>query len=547
MPEKILKLSAVIIFLNMSHLSAVEVNPNSGNSPSAGTPQAEEKEPSDMFYYKSEYTDLWNKKKALEKEITDLKAKQNAADKRSMDETSANKTRLSELETELAVVNQKYAELYDKYQSYVRENEAKISSMDNSIVSLRSQKEAAERRYLAVKEEKEVLERELLAIRNQKDGIDKNSLALKEQNAQLEKKLKEQNLLLEQKNKDLARAEKTAREYNESILEKDSISQEQAIIYRDTISKIEQEKMSLQEKSNRLTEEVERLKEINKAYLARLEEANSRLQALESSKKALQKKLEDSKSDEAMLNSLRKENAEISYQRDELLNELEEMKKRVTDRSTELDRELNSLQKDYNAKEKELEAELERLKQRENELLAENSRLVAANDEIAYENLRLKEQLESINRARKEMEVSFRNEILSGELDVNQNKKGVVIGIPLNVTFDTYSSRIRPEGKTILDKIIKILNTYKIKKITIEGNTDDRPVLKTSKYRDNWELSTARAISVLRYLIRYSSIHPRFMTAAGNAEYNPLKANNTPKNRAANRRVEIVVTPAVAK
>ena len=543
MSEKFLKLSAIIVLLNMSHLSAEDVGP------SPGTPQApaEEKEPGDLFYYKSEYTDLWIKKRTLEKEVAELKAKQNAADKRSMDENAANKTRLSELETELAAVNQKYAELYDKYQTYVRENEAKLSGMDNSIVSLRSQKEAAERRYLAVKEEKEVLERELLAIRNQKDGLDRNSIALREQNALLEKKLKEQNLLLEQKNRELAKAEKTAREYNESILEKDSISQEQAIIYRDTISKIEQEKTSLQEKNNRLTEEVERLKEINRAYLQRLEEANARLQELETSKRALQKKLEDSKSDEAMLNSLRKENAEISYQRDTLLKELDDMRKSVTDRSAELDRELSSLQKDYNAREKQLEAELERLRQRETELLAENSRLIAANDEIAYENLRLKEQLESINRARKEMEKSFENEIRTGELDVNQNKKGVVIGIPLNVTFDTYSSRIRPEGRKILDKIIRILNTYKIKKITIEGNTDDRPVLKTSKYRDNWELSTARAISVLRYLVRYSDIHPRFMTAAGNAEYNPLKSNNSPRNRAANRRVEIVVTPAVTK
>ncbi|MCX8000174.1 MAG: OmpA family protein, partial [Leptospiraceae bacterium] len=75
----------------------------------------------------------------------------------------------------------------------------------------------------------------------------------------------------------------------------------------------------------------------------------------------------------------------------------------------------------------------------------------------------------------------------------------------------------------------------------IEGNTDNVPIRK-GKYLDNWELSTARALSVVRFLIKHG-IYPKYITACGNSYYNPIKPNNSELNRSYNRRVDIVVAP----
>lgn len=112
-----------------------------------------------------------------------------------------------------------------------------------------------------------------------------------------------------------------------------------------------------------------------------------------------------------------------------------------------------------------------------------------------------------------------------------------------DVLFDEGSDVIKSDGKATLDKIVKKLADSK-EFIRIEGYTDDVPIAAAylSKYPSNWELSSARADSVLRYLIE-KGIKPDMIKSAGYGKYNPVASNATADGRAQNRRIEIELVP----
>ncbi len=97
-----------------------------------------------------------------------------------------------------------------------------------------------------------------------------------------------------------------------------------------------------------------------------------------------------------------------------------------------------------------------------------------------------------------------------------------------------------------LDKIAKILSSYPENTIMVEGHTDNVPI-STKRFRDNWALSTERALAVLNYLLRNTKLDPVRFAAAGYGEYQPIVSNDTPENKALNRRVDIVVMPRMSK
>jgi chemotaxis protein MotB len=127
----------------------------------------------------------------------------------------------------------------------------------------------------------------------------------------------------------------------------------------------------------------------------------------------------------------------------------------------------------------------------------------------------------------------------SQDLAFQMQKRGLVVSIVTEgVLFDAGSADLRPEGKAILDQIAGEL-TKVPNELAIEGHTDDQPI-SNSQYPSNWELSTARATNVLRYLVSAHSLDPSRLTAAGYGDERPL-APNTPAGRVANRRVDIAI------
>jgi chemotaxis protein MotB len=134
---------------------------------------------------------------------------------------------------------------------------------------------------------------------------------------------------------------------------------------------------------------------------------------------------------------------------------------------------------------------------------------------------------------------------LSSAVSVVKTEKGISVRIMDSVLFESGSADLLNSAKPILEKLAGIIKDSPYY-IMIEGHTDDIPI-STTRFPSNWELSTARAISVAKYFISLG-IKPDIFSVAGYAEYHPIVPNITPENRARNRRVEInFVSPELAR
>lgn len=127
---------------------------------------------------------------------------------------------------------------------------------------------------------------------------------------------------------------------------------------------------------------------------------------------------------------------------------------------------------------------------------------------------------------------------LKDEIDLVFSREGLVMRLSEHTLFESGVATISPQAIPLLEKIGMIVanTTYFIQ---IEGHTDDVPI-HTAAFPSNWELSTARAVNVLRYLIEHHRIDSQRLAAEGLGEYRPLVPNDTPENRSKNRRVELI-------
>ena len=117
--------------------------------------------------------------------------------------------------------------------------------------------------------------------------------------------------------------------------------------------------------------------------------------------------------------------------------------------------------------------------------------------------------------------------------------EGARIRLENRVLFDLGVAAINPEGLPVLDKVGNAVLSVP-NRVRVEGHTDNIPI-NTYEFPSNWELSTARAVNVLKILINRYGIDPRRLSAAGYGESKSVAGNDTPENRAKNRRVEIVL------
>lgn len=132
---------------------------------------------------------------------------------------------------------------------------------------------------------------------------------------------------------------------------------------------------------------------------------------------------------------------------------------------------------------------------------------------------------------------------LQNRVQVRMDHRGLVITLLSdNSYYDSGSADLRPETKKILDEVDVFLRKND-NLIRVEGNTDDVPIA-TSAYPSNWELSTARAVNVVRYLVENDRLNPTRISAAGYGQYRPRTDNSTPEKRSENRRVDVVLLNA---
>jgi len=144
----------------------------------------------------------------------------------------------------------------------------------------------------------------------------------------------------------------------------------------------------------------------------------------------------------------------------------------------------------------------------------------------------------TIERLREEMEEYVVSEGLDKEVKINALSEGISISLSSPVLFDSGKAKLRKEVFPLLNKIVTLLKEIP-NQIRVEGHTDNLPI-HTEEFPSNWELSTARAISVGKYLIK-EKISPERIGVIGYADSRPLFPNDTPEHRASNRRVEIFI------
>lgn len=144
-----------------------------------------------------------------------------------------------------------------------------------------------------------------------------------------------------------------------------------------------------------------------------------------------------------------------------------------------------------------------------------------------------------ISRLVDDISAVIQNENLEKSVEVDKTKDGVTISLGDAILFKTASPELRGQAKHFLKNFAKILDKIN-NPIEVIGHTDDQPI-KTKLFPTNWELSTARACSVIRYLVDYGELNPDRFVAKGYSEYKPRVENDSLENREKNRRIEIII------
>ncbi|HOW56533.1 MAG TPA: OmpA family protein [Smithellaceae bacterium] len=154
------------------------------------------------------------------------------------------------------------------------------------------------------------------------------------------------------------------------------------------------------------------------------------------------------------------------------------------------------------------------------------------------------EKVEQESNTYKELMQEMKGEIAQGQIAITELKGKLTMDVVDKILFASGESAVKKEGLAVLKRVVDILKNVKDKNIRIEGHTDNVKI--TSRlakvYPTNWELASARAINVAKYL-QQQGIDPEILSATSFGEYQPLADNSTPEGRAKNRRIAIILLP----
>ncbi len=141
---------------------------------------------------------------------------------------------------------------------------------------------------------------------------------------------------------------------------------------------------------------------------------------------------------------------------------------------------------------------------------------------------------------------ALQNEISQKEIALHQAKERLTVTILDRVLFPSGQATLTPEGTQIIAKVATILAKVSDQRILIEGHTDDVPISAalSTRFPTNWELSTARATEVVKYLLAQGKLTASQLSAVGRADVSPVASNSSEEGRRLNRRIEIIVLPA---
>ncbi len=178
--------------------------------------------------------------------------------------------------------------------------------------------------------------------------------------------------------------------------------------------------------------------------------------------------------------------------------------------------------------------------------VAELNLLKKQTEEDLKEQLAAKEaEIEELTRTRREIEESLKEQIEQRDIKIEEIEGKLKVIFVDKILFGSGSVRVKKKGREVLLKLADSLKDAKDQNIVVEGHTDDVPISKSlqAKFPSNWELSTARAAAVVRFLRGKAGVEPERLTACGYGSYQPVASNETEEGRRQNRRIEIILAP----
>jgi len=186
----------------------------------------------------------------------------------------------------------------------------------------------------------------------------------------------------------------------------------------------------------------------------------------------------------------------------------------------------------------------DQIAEKEMSLNAKNAEIAALKQEKEQAVQEKEKSIAELKKTYNSLVGEMNEEIKKGEITITQLKDKLTVNLVEQILFDSGSSEIKKNGKKVLDRVAEILIKVADKQVRVEGYTDNVPISQrlAVKFPTNWELSTARATTVARYL-QDKGIDPRLLSACGYSEYRPVAPNDTEEGRSKNRRIEISLIP----
>jgi chemotaxis protein MotB len=219
------------------------------------------------------------------------------------------------------------------------------------------------------------------------------------------------------------------------------------------------------------------------------------------------------------------------------------LRSQIQDLQTELDRLIEDLgaarRETIRAQEETAEARLEADRAREllNAQGLEAQRLRGRLDQLSAIEAEIRER----NRIYEEVLTRFRSLINAGRLSVSIVRGRMVINLPQDILFASGRADLGREGRETLAEIATVLQEFDDRRFQVEGHTDDDPI-STARFPSNWELSAARALSVVKLLVD-RGVSSELVSGAAYGEFQPIATNETEEGQRLNRRIEIVMLP----
>lgn len=256
------------------------------------------------------------------------------------------------------------------------------------------------------------------------------------------------------------------------------------------------------------------------------------------------------KASETALQSARNDSATLARKVNNLQAEIAQLKQQVADHQKTIDSKAQRISEQEQQIDK-LSKEIADLNKENTKLINEASNKQSLLNKNGQELIKQRKKLEQLQALMDQQKMAIEEirrkmaDALTGfksnELTVATKNGKVYVSLQENLLFPSGSAVVNPKGKEALAKLAEVLNLNPEITVDIEGHTDSIPI--RGKYQDNWDLSLARAASIVRILTIDYKVNPERVIASGHSQYEPVQTNSTAEGRAQNRRTDIILSP----